>query len=121
MKDDEDSPSKFRRISYSVLFPNDLHSKIEKHLREIQNREYNTVTKQKWIIDALQERLEKKKNIPEQLPKGKFVSIRIDERLLQEIANETEKLKVIQAGYSKRKWIIDAVCAKLDRELEEKD
>ena len=118
MNDDEESPSKFRRISYSILFPNDLHNKIDKHLREIQTREYHTVTKQKWIIDALQERLEKEKNNPEELPKGKFVSIRIDERLLEEIAKETEKLKVGQAGYSKKKWILDAVCAKLDRESE---
>lgn len=119
MKDDNEILKKINQISYSIRLSNDLHTKLDKHLKVIEYQEFNSISKQKWIIDAIKERLEIEENMPpEELPKGRYVNIRIDERLYKKIDEQIEKLKIAKTPYSKKQWILEAMHAKLSREAE---
>lgn len=120
MKNTDELLKEIKRISYSLRLSNDLHSKLDKHLEKMRYREYSTISKQRWIIDAIKERLTEEEDLsPEELPNGKYVNIRIDERLYEKIDNQVEKMKVIRKSYSKKQWIVEALYSKLNRELDQ--
>lgn len=72
---------------------------------------------QSWTLEAIREKmiLEKKSGISK-VSKQKILKLIISERLRQYIENRVLEIKAIRRSYSKKKWILDAITEKIDRD-----
>lgn len=92
-----------------------LFDRIEANV-QLRKLEKLTSSKQQWIKEAVQEKLEWERQNPETIPENKNLRIDIDSSLKEEIEKRVDLLKKRQRSYSKKKWLVDAFYEKLERE-----
>jgi hypothetical protein len=103
-----------RKKNIPVTVGINLHEKLTKHLFLLRaiNKRYS---QSNWICEAITEGLDSEK-IDGDLPKEKKLTISIDEVTLKKLEERVEFLKQINYSFSKKKWIVEAICKKLDRD-----
>lgn len=91
-----------------------LHNKLVNHFNHLRINNYKRLTKSQWVCEAIYEKLEKK--IQSSLHKQQRIHLKIPKRALDEIDAQIQILKKLHVSYSKKKWIMEAIYEKLDRE-----
>lgn len=107
MKDQDDREMQQLTWKISPL----LHKEIETHLEAVQNLKNEKITKQDWILEAIQEKLKTK---PSSFKNEDRICINIDLLTKTNLEECVSKLKKHQGKYSKRQLIVDAIKEKLN-------
>lgn len=97
-----------------VAISSSLYDKLTKHLFLLKatNRRFS---QSDWICDAIKENLEIEK-IDGDLPKQRKITISIDDSTFQKLENRVDFFKQIYSSFSKKQWVVEAICKKLDRD-----
>lgn len=110
-----DSSSTIKKpVEYTVRIGNHLYQRINKHMRLLKNIRRDN-SKQKWIQEAIREKLKEDEISNENLG-DRFLHLKFDMDLWQEIQKKIEILKAFYTSISKKQWIEEAIYEKLDRE-----
>lgn len=104
------------KIGYASPVSEHFYERIEKLIET-----YNVVgdykqTKQRFITEALIEKLEELKKHSCTPAKETILRFTINKRLNEKILEEIEKMRISHYSYSKKKWIIEAISEKLERD-----
>lgn len=100
--------------NYNVSISENLSSKLEKHLNNIKISKYKKYTKAQWISEAIYEKIDES---PEaHLNKEQRIHLKLPKGILDEIDKRIQILKKAHVSYSKKKWIMESIYDKLDRE-----
>jgi hypothetical protein len=77
-------------------------------------------SKQKWVEDAIREKLtnDETKTL---IPKANTIYVKIDDNLKNQMEKRIEFMKNFCSSYSKKRWLVDAVVEKLERDEKEID
>lgn len=103
--------------SYVVKIPESLFKRIDDHIMAINAIEQEKVRKNDWFEDAIQEKLNSTKKIcPRNIKRERNLNIKLRPNISHEIDKHVSILKTIHTTYSKKKWILEAVYEKLERE-----
>ncbi len=103
---------------YTIEIGENFYKKINNHvylLRHIHKRDYS---KNRWIMEALNEKLSQNLS-PTEVPRRKQISLKIDANLRKNLEIKIEYIKKFRNNYSKKKFIMEALAEKLEREEEE--
>lgn len=111
---DEDNDTSI--LNYSVTIGDNLHLRIEKHVRLLKILEDKSHTKQKWILNAVKEKL--KKECDPLSSKDRHLQIKMDPKTHQLIEEQVNMIKKGRRSYSKKQLIVEAIFEQLDREEE---
>lgn len=117
---DDSTPMQDEKIvHYSFKVGENLFKKIEKNLHLLKYLDHNSHSKQRWIVEALTEKLNHElKTPPDDIPRERQLTVRINDVLNKKIEKRTEFIKKFRNSYSKKQWVIEAIHEKLDREAE---
>lgn len=103
--------------SYSLSIGENLWNRIDKHINLLKHLDNKSISKQNWVKEALEERLALSEKADfDKIPKAKHMNFKINESLNFKIEQEVKVIKKLRKSYSKKKWIVDALYDKLDRE-----
>lgn len=112
---DNDLQQKIFSLRINERFYNRLHN----HIHLLKKLESRSHSKQRWIEDAVKEKLETaEKNEDNNIPKDKFLSFKIPEHLCKRMQQQIEHAKKFKISYSYTKWLLEAMLEKLEREDE---
>lgn len=103
---------------YTVIISSHIYERLEKHITILKKLVDRSATKQRWIVDAIKEKLLNDANSTKP-PKASTLNVKIESKYAKELAKRIEYIKKFRVTYSKKQWIVDAVIEKLDRD--EKD
>jgi Arc/MetJ-type ribon-helix-helix transcriptional regulator len=92
--------------------------RINKHVYLLKRLESRSHSKQRWIEEAIKEKLDTEEKCECYIPKDKFISLKIPDYLYRRIENRIEHAKKFNISYSATKWLVEAILDKLDREDE---
>lgn len=102
---------------YTITIDERLYQRLEKHLRILRHIEHKGLSKQKWVMDAIKEKLEKEdcdKNSA--LPKDRHLVLMLNELINVKIASKVNVQKQFRNSYSKKQWLLEAIYEKLENE-----
>lgn len=110
--------SQEKRINYSFKVEDAIYRRIEKivHILTFLDQNQNAPTKQKWLLEAINEKIENETELPQEAISDKQLIVRIDENLNEKLDKKIAKIKKLRPNYSKKKWILEAICEKLEQE-----
>ncbi len=108
------SPMTKKPVEYTVRIGNHLYQRINKHMRLLKNLK-NETSKQKWIKEAISEKLKVDETSDENLG-DRFLHLKFEIELWHEVQKKIEILKTFYTSISKKQWIEEAIYEKLDRE-----
>lgn len=100
---------------YVIEISESLYHKIEKVISTLNKLDNHNHSKRSWAIEAIQEKLRSEEVFPNFL-KGKHLNLFISQELNKELEKKVALLKKFRKSYSKKKWIIEALHEKLERE-----
>lgn len=107
-------------VCLSYRLDHDLHNRINKQVNLLKYIEDPSFTKQRWILEAIKEQLEREEELsPEELGRESHISFRIDERLSQKIEERVKINRKFRNSFSKKQWLIEAFYEKLLRDEKE--
>ena len=117
--DDNLSPAAFK--FYSIKMAEELFERIDKLICHLKHVDNHSQTKQRWIINAIKEHLNKEvqPDLPQSL-RIKAISIRVDAHLEKKMDKIVKDVKKTTRGYSKKQLIMEAIVAQLENS-EKKD
>lgn len=105
-----------KKASYTFTVGKHLHKKMENHIRAVKFLDSN-YSKQHWIADAIQEKLESERiQGPEEFTREHVVNMKIDKRLDQLVEKQVGIYRKFRKSYSKKLWLVEAISEKLDKE-----
>lgn len=114
-----DKPNTDNRKTQCITLSNFVHKKFSNHIRILKNLENRSITSQSWLLKAIENKIEKnKKDFPEEIPRNKNISVKIDPKMLGELERQVEFIKKFNTSYSKTKWISEAIQEQLEEENE---
>lgn len=94
-------------ITYNFKLSSRLENRFETHMQVL--KQSNPQHKRKnWLNEAISEKVKKYSTA---ISKGFFLSLKINKQLLEMVSE-----RISGTAYSKKKWIIEAIEEKLDRE-----
>lgn len=101
-------------VNYAFKMCEDIFSRLDNHIQILKRLDNTSTSKQRWMTEAIKEKLENEKKLTsDQLPKDKHVSVRVEKNLAIQIEKNVEKYRVFRRSFSKKQWLIDAICEKL--------
>jgi hypothetical protein len=116
MDNDIDSLEEPKVKGYSVVIDESLYKRLEKHVRILKHFEQTGLTKHKWIMDAIKTKLAKEdKSQDLELPKNRYLVLKINDLINNKI-DATVDLQKRFRRYSKKQWLIEAICEQLEAE-----
>ena len=121
MKEDRDTQFD-RFVQTSFKLDNDLVSKIDDSiLKHKQGKNSLKYTKQIWMAEAIRDKISKsKKGLPKSklsnAKRRKNLSIVLSERTYNDFKKDVSFHKTADETYTKKKWIIEAIKDKLEKE-----
>ena len=99
---------------YSVKIDEYLYKRLNKHIRILKHAENKALSTQKWVTDAIIEKLAKTDT--EELPQDRHLVLKINDPINEKIDSNVEHQKKFRQSYSKKRWFLEAINEKLDRE-----
>jgi hypothetical protein len=103
--------------NYCVSISQNLHSKIDRHVLVSKNLLKLKLTKHDWVIEAIKEKLEKQFDSSE-ITQEKNIGLHLDPLTHQRLGKHVDMIRQCQFSFSKKKWILDAIQERLDKEIE---
>lgn len=104
-------------INYSFRIIEDLYLRFNKHIHLLKRLENTSISKQRWITEAIKEKLEKESTSNfEDLPKDRHISFRVAKNLSNMVENSVIKTRKFRRSFSKKQWFVEAIYEKLDKE-----
>jgi hypothetical protein len=116
MNNDFEIPETTKVKNYTVKIDDYLHKRLDKHLRIIKHIEQKGLSKQKWVMDAIHEKLEKDKQPEADLPKDHYLVLKFNEPVSEQIESKVNYQRQFRDSYSKKQWLVAAIYEKLERE-----
>lgn len=114
-KEEEIATSTYRksyRVSKSFLERLDKHVTIQNLIKS------KNLSRQDWIIQAIHERFQKEELSDLINQKDKHINLTIDPETFSSIKERVEILRESLGTYSDKKYILEAIEAKLEEEME---
>lgn len=114
------SKEKQRLTSIGFTVGEHLFTRISKILNLVRCfDQWNKITRQKWLEQAFAEKLtiEESQNI-EDIPKERNLTFFVDEVMMARIEKRVDVISKFRRTYSKKKWFLEAIFEKLDRDEE---
>lgn len=106
-----------KELHYSVNIGDHLHSKMDTHIRLMKKLADRSCTKQRWILDAIKEKLDNENhNGMESISKEKYFHVKVLPQINEKIERKVELIKNFRKSYSKKQLFIEAISEKLERE-----
>ncbi len=114
---DEETHDNSKLLGYSISLGETLHKRIEKHILLLKHHKDPNYTKQIWILDAFQEKLERdgSKEDPA-MAKARLLHFKINSIVHEKIQKTVDVMKKSRRSYSKKQWFVEAISEKLERE-----
>lgn len=103
-----------KRVEYNVRIGNHLYQRISRHLLLLKHLK-NTESKQKWVEEAIKEKLASEENSEEDY-KDRFLHLQLEIKIWKAIQKKIDSLKSTRRSISKKVFIEEAIFQKLDRE-----
>lgn len=107
---------KLKSQQYSVSISQNLHDRITKHLLILKKLCRQGQTKQNWLMEAIRERLEFEENNKECEFQERRITLQVDLLTEERLSHRVSYIKQFRSSYSKKKWILDAIEEKLEKE-----
>ncbi|MBA3283955.1 MAG: hypothetical protein H0U27_02690 [Nitrosopumilus sp.] len=101
--------------TYNVCISPHLQERLERHILILKRFIDRSATKQRWITEAIKEKLSNYANNPI-VSKELRLYLRIEEELEKKVLEKVEYIKKFRSSYSKKQWIMEAIFEKLDRD-----
>ena len=98
---------------FSIRINENLHKRFNQHIKCLKN--LNKITKQNWIEQAFREKLSLQDDSSSGILHDKLIHFKVDEKLFMEMEKIVQMIKKFRV-FSKKKWMIDAIYEKLERE-----
>lgn len=111
MKDIEDLAQELKQspvevINYSFRIYEDLYNRFNNHLHLLKHLESYSITKQKWLIDAIKEKIEfESQTSSEFLKKDRHISFRVEKKLARSIDKYVENSRMFRRSFSKKAMV----------------
>lgn len=103
-------------IDYSVRIGANFFHRLNNHIRLRKHVGFSN-SKQAWINEAIREKIESDKDKSlEDITGDKYLNIKINHYLNEEVEKLVEVIKKIRISFSKKQWLIEAILDKLDRD-----
>lgn len=103
--------------SFGFRVSEQLFGRIGKIINLLKYFEKNKITRRKWLEDAFKEKLAiEESQSDDEIPPERNLNFVIDEELLNRIELRVNILKRFRTSYSKKKWVLEAVDAKLEKD-----
>jgi Uri superfamily endonuclease len=96
---------------YTVAIGTHVYERLEKHVLILKKLIDRSTTKQRWILDAIKQKLSK---IDKTVPIERRIAIRIERSIDSELVKRVEYIRQFRTSYSKKQWILDAIIEKLE-------
>ena len=97
-----------------------LHKEIENHLLVLQNLFKKKISKQKWIVDAIKEKLQKQEKNPNNNKKNQErVGFKLDSITSVKLDLRVKVIRKHLGEYSKQQLILEALQERLTSEEED--
>ena len=101
--------------SFSIRINENLHKRFNQHIKCLKNINKGQTTKQNWVEQAFREKLSLQDDSSSGILNDKLIHFKVDEKLFKEMEKKVQMIKKFR-GFSKKKWMIDALYEKLERE-----
>lgn len=119
-KDNAISEEFLNQIShYSIRVGERFYKRLSKHIQLLKKLK-SIKNKQRWIEETLLMRLKKEEelDLEECIPSEKYLSFKINSQIDAKIEQRVEIIKRVRGSFSKKQWVVEAICDRLD--IEEK-
>lgn len=114
--EDELRNTPLQPVNYSFRVNEDLYNRFNKHLHLLKRLENSSISKQKWITEAINEKLASEKSNPDSIAKDRHISFRVEKQLSKNIEKSIEKTRKFRRSFSKKQWFVEAIYKKLETE-----
>lgn len=112
-------PEKFETIAYGIKVKASLTERISNHVRALKYLEGKGYSKQRWIQEAIKEKLQACKKINfENVKSDQTLNFSISRYTHDEINKVIKILKELKISASKTEFFIEAIIEKLERDEE---
>lgn len=119
MKSKDNIKTEHKIKNFSFRIGEYLHKQLNKHILLLKKLDNQNHSKQRWLEEAVKEKLEFEERFGDKLvQKDNFLSLKISEPLYDRIEKRIEFAKRFRVSYSLKKWLLEAVSEKLEREDE---
>lgn len=105
---------------YVIEISESLHRKIEQLISTLNKLNDRSHSKKSWAIEAIKEKLQAESASPN-VVKEKHLNLFMSQQLNQELEKKVALHKKFRKSYSKKKWIMEALYEKLEREENKAD
>lgn len=93
---------------YVIEISESLHKKIENQIKRLNCSH----SKKSWVLEAIKEKLQ----APPKVAKQTHLNLLMSQELNLELEEQVTQHKQYRKSYSKKKWIVEALYEKLERE-----
>ena len=101
---------------YSFCITQNLHDRLTKHLLILKKLCLQGQTKQNWLMEAIREKLSLAESIQECDFQERRINIQVDLLTEEKLSSRVAYIKQFRSSYSKKKWILDAIEEKLEKD-----
>jgi hypothetical protein len=108
-----DEDYKLEELGYCIEIPESLYQKMTRHVGALKSLEDRGYSNRRWAMEAIKEKLEEPSA---ELRKPPVLSIAFPKQLHKKIEEKIASIKALRKNFSKKKWILEAIYAKLDRD-----
>lgn len=107
----------FEKTDYVIEINETLYKKIDKLIRILNAFDNRAHSKQSWILEAVNEKLNvEESSKKENIPVSKYLKLSMEVPLRKKIEDKVSLLKQFKNSYSTKKWLLEAIFEKLERE-----
>ena len=114
--DDSSINENLKQYSMTLNVGNNLYSRVKKHIHLLKRLKSQNFTLQRWIIDAIKEKL----NSPEVNAltdqKENYIMFKLGKDLFDQVEQRVQLLKKVRRSYSKKQLIVEAIFEKLEKD-----
>lgn len=103
---------------YSLKIGEDLHNKINKQILLLKHLEDPSFSKQRWIREAIQDKLKRQEEESslDGICKERSLNFKLEHFLAKRIDSCINKIKKMRYSFSRKQWFIEAFYEKLDQD-----
>jgi predicted transcriptional regulator len=109
------TPSKEK---YIVEIGDALHKKIDKIVRVLNRLDNKSHSKKSWVLEAIQEKLSAEHHQPDEIIGSKHLTLSFEDDVKAKLDEIVAFQKKFRKTYSRKKWILEAIYEKIEREEE---
>ncbi|MGA8164358.1 MAG: hypothetical protein WB791_04945 [Waddliaceae bacterium] len=103
--------------TYTIRVNEHFFEKIDKQISILKYLEGQSQSKQRWIQEAVKEKIEnEKEKDPQSIPMEKRLHFKLAKKDSEYISQRVSFVKKFRESFSQKQWLIEAIQEKLDRE-----